>query len=59
MLSKLFRKNKTNSYNQYFKANMNNIKNSWKEENPLQILKIYLLIFQRFYLPMVLSSQTK
>ena len=28
MLSKLFKKCKTNYYNQYFKANMNNIKNT-------------------------------
>ena len=30
MLSTLLKKSKTNYYNQYFKANMNNIKNTWK-----------------------------
>ena len=30
MLSALLKKSKTNYYNQYFKANMNNIKNTWK-----------------------------
>ena len=30
MLSTLNKKSKTNYYNQYFKANMNNIKNTWK-----------------------------
>ena len=39
MLSKLFRKNKTNSYNQHFKANMNNIKNSWKERKSITNIK--------------------
>ena len=39
MLSKPFRKNKTNSYNQYFKANMNNIKNSWKERKSIRNIK--------------------
>ena len=30
MLSTLLKKSKTNYYNQYFKANMNNIKKAWK-----------------------------
>ena len=30
MLSTLLKKSKTNYYNQYFEANMNNIKNTWK-----------------------------
>ena len=30
MLSTLLKKRKSNYYNQYFRANMNNIKNSWK-----------------------------
>ena len=30
MLSTLFRKSKSNYYNQYFRANVNNIKNTWK-----------------------------
>ena len=54
MLSKLFRKNKTNSYNQHFKANMNNIKNSWKERKSITNIKNL-----SSDIPMVLSSQTK
>ena len=34
MLSTLLKKSKTNYYNQYFKANMNDIKNTW-ERNKL------------------------
>ena len=30
MLCTLLKKSKTNYYNQYFEANMNNIKNKWK-----------------------------
>ena len=30
MLSTLLKKSKSNYYNQYFRANMNNIKNTWK-----------------------------
>ena len=30
MLSTLLKKSRTNYYNQYFEANMNNIKNTWK-----------------------------
>ena len=30
MLSTLLKKRKSNYYNQYFRANMNNIKNTWK-----------------------------
>ena len=30
MLSTLLKKSKTNYYNQYSKANMSNIKNTWK-----------------------------
>ena len=30
MLSTFLKKSKTNYYNQYFEANMNNIKNTWK-----------------------------
>ena len=30
MLSTLLKKGKTNYYNQYFEANMNNTKNNWK-----------------------------
>ena len=47
------KKCKINYYNQYFKANMNNIKNTWLTGiNLLKLLKIYILIFQRIYLPM-------
>ena len=53
MLSTLLKKSKTNYYDQYCEANMNNIKNTWK------LLRIYHLIFQSFYLPMVLHSQIK
>ena len=44
------------SISQYFKANTNKIKNTWKGRKSL---KIYLLVFQRVYPPMVPSPQTK
>ena len=51
-----FFKKAKQSISQYFKANTNKIKNTWKGRKSL---KIYLLVFQRIYPPMVPSSQTK
>ena len=51
-----FFKKAKQSLSQYFKANTNKIKNTWKGRKSL---KIYLLVFQRVYPPMVPSPQTK
>ena len=59
MLSTLYRKSKPNYFNQYFKANMNNINSTWKIIKSIKILKIYHLIFQRIYLSKVSLLQTK
>ena len=59
MLSTLCRKSKPNYFNQYFKANMNNINSTWKIIKSIKILKIYHLIFQRIYLSKVSLLQTK
>ena len=40
ILSVLLKKSKTNYYNQYFKANMNNIKNTWKGIKSIITIKI-------------------
>ena len=39
MLFTLIKKSKTNYYNQYFKANMNTIKNTWKEIKSIITIK--------------------
>ena len=39
MLSTLLKKSKTNYYNQYFEANMNNIKNTWKRIKSIITIK--------------------
>ena len=39
MLSTLLEKSKTNYYNQYFEASMNNIKNTWKEIKSMITIK--------------------
>ena len=39
MLSALLKKCKSNDYNQYFRANMNNIKNTWKEIKSIITIK--------------------
>ena len=50
MVSTLFRKSKTNYYHQYFKLNMNNIKNIWERIKSIITIK---------NLPMAPPSQTK
>ena len=59
MVSTLPQENKTNYYKQYFEANINNIKNTWKGIKFITTVKMHLLIFQSVYLPMVLQLQTK
>ena len=54
MLSTLLKKSKTNNYNQNFKANMNNIKNTWKGIKSIIAIKnlssdILEFIFQWFH----------
>ena len=50
MLSTLLKKGKSNYYNQYFRANMNNIKNTWKG------IKSILTIKNIYYFAMVRPS---
>ena len=42
MLSTLLKISKTNYYNQYFEANMNNIKNTWKGIKSILTIKIII-----------------
>ena len=51
MLSTLFKKSKSNYYKKYFRANMNNIKNTWKGTKSIITIK-NLLILQKVYLAM-------
>ena len=59
MVSTLPQESKTNYYKQYFEANTDNIKNTWKGIKFIITVKMHLLIFQSAYLPMVLQLQTK
>ena len=55
MVSTIPQESKTNYYKQYFEANTDNIKNTWKGIKFIITVKMHLLIFQSAYLPMALQ----